>query len=83
MPNSKQASKRLRQDEVRRQQNKQSRSAMKTAIKKVFNAEDGEKAKEALPRAMKLIDKAAKNHVVHENAAARLKGQVSRSANAK
>lgn len=80
MTNSKQAGKRVRQNENARVRNKTVRSSMKTAIKKVKRAESPEKAKEALPAAMKRIDKAAKNHVIHKNAAARLKSQVTRAA---
>lgn len=81
MPNSKQASKRLRQDEVRRVRNKSTRSAMKTAMKGVLNAESKEDAEKALPNAMKKVDKAMKQSVVHKNAAARIKSRLSRAVN--
>jgi small subunit ribosomal protein S20 len=80
MTNSKQAAKRVRQNEGARERNKATRTAMKTAVKRVLKAQSPEKAREALPQAMKRIDKAAKTHVVHKNAAARLKSQVSRAA---
>jgi small subunit ribosomal protein S20 len=79
MTNNKQAAKRVRQNETARVRNKTTRTSMKTAIKKVTAAESPEKAQEALPMAMKRIDKAAKNHVIHKNAAARLKSQISRA----
>lgn len=80
MPNSKQASKRLLQAEKSRLQNKIVRTGMRTAMKKVLEAPDKEAAAAAVPLAMKKIDKAAKRHVIHANAAARLKGQVSKAA---
>jgi small subunit ribosomal protein S20 len=78
MPNSKQAKKRLRQDELARQRNKADRTAMKTAVKLVLTAEDGDAARQALPAAMKRIDKCAKKNIIHDNAAARKKSQLSR-----
>lgn len=73
MPNTKQAKKRMRQDEEARQANKVKRSAMKTAVKKVLQAEDADSARAALPEAVKRIDKCAKKNIIHANAAARRK----------
>ena len=81
MPNNKQAAKRLRQAETRRQANKVVRSSMRSAMKSVLQAENNDAAKAALPTAIKRIDKAAKKNIIHANAAARLKSQVSRAAN--
>jgi len=83
MPNTKQAKKRNRQDDERRLRNKAARSRMRTAIKKVDAATDAEAAQGALPLAFKTIDKAAKSHVIHENAAARLKSRLTRKVAAK
>ena len=79
MPNSKQAAKRLLQAEKSRITNKMARTAMRSAMKKVTEATSKEEAAAALPMAIKKIDKAAKRNVIHANAAARLKGQVSKS----
>jgi len=79
MTNSKQSAKRVRQNDKARIRNKTVRSSMKTAVKKVLGAESPEVAKEGLPMAMKRVDKAAKNNVIHKNAAARLKSQLSRA----
>ena len=78
MPNTKQAKKRMRQDEEARQANKIKSSAMKTAVKKVLAAEDASAANAALPEAMKRIDKCAKHNIIHDNAAARKKAQLDR-----
>lgn len=80
MPNNKQAKKRMRQDEDRRQHNKSKRTAMRTAIKKVLQAQSPEAANAALPTAMKRIDKAAKSNVIHANAAARYKARLAKAA---
>ena len=78
MPNTKQAKKRMRQDEEARQANKVKSSAMKTAVKKVMQAEDAESAKAAMPDAVKRIDKCAKKNIIHDNAAARKKAQLAK-----
>jgi len=79
MPNSKQSSKRLLQAEKSRLQNKIVRTGMRSAMKKVLEAENKDAAAEAAPLAMKKIDKAAKRNVIHANAASRLKSQVSKA----
>ena len=83
MPNNKQAQKRMRQDEKRRAHNKAIKSSMRSSMKKVLTADSPEAAAEALPNAMKRVDKAAKRHVIHENAAARYKSRLSKAATAK
>ena len=80
MPNTKQATKIVKRDELRRAQNKSITSAMRTAVKRVVQAESPEAAREALPDAMRKVDKAAKKGLIHANAAARVKGQLSRAA---
>ncbi len=80
MPNNKQATKVVKRDEVRRLHNKAITSAMRTAVKCVLNAESPEAARKALPEAMKRVDKAAQKNLIHANAAARVKGQLSRAA---
>lgn len=83
MPNTKQAKKRMAQDERRRIANKSLSSSMRSAVKKVLTAENSEAALAALPAAMSRVDKCAKKNLIHSNAAARKKAQLSRVANAK
>ncbi len=83
MPNNKQAKKRVRQNETRAQENKITRSAMRTAIRRVVEADSAESAEAAVPNAMKRIDKAAKHNVIHDNAAARYKNRVARAVRSK
>lgn len=78
MPHSKQARKRMRQSEERRVQNKTARTRMKRAIKRAVTPSGDGPA--ALAEAMKRIDKAAKSHAIHANAAARLKSRMARAA---
>ena len=79
MPNTKQAKKRVRQSEARRQQNRPKTTAMRSAIRGVLRADSADAAKELLPTAMKRIDKAAKANIIHENAAARYKSRLARN----
>lgn len=79
MANNKQANKRIRQNEKARQQNKVVRSSLRSAVKKVLSADSPEEAGKHLPDAMRKVDKAAKKNVIHANAAARKKGQLSRA----
>ncbi|MEZ6197381.1 MAG: 30S ribosomal protein S20 [Planctomycetota bacterium] len=81
MPNSKQAEKRMRQDERRRLHNRVLKSRMRTAMRRVREAcEQGDKSTAAasLAAAMKHIDKCAKSRVVHPNNAARKKSLLAR-----
>jgi small subunit ribosomal protein S20 len=55
---------------------------MKTAMKKVLDAENTESAQAALPNAMKMVDKAAKKNIIHANAAARNRSRLTRAAGA-
>ena len=80
MPNTKQAAKRVRQGDRARIHNKTIRSAMKSAIKGVQEAETAEEAQAKLPAAMKKIDKAAKRRILHPNAADRTKSRLARAA---
>ena len=72
----------MRTDAVRRVANKAVSSAMKTAMKKVLDAENTESAQAALPNAMKMVDKAAKKNIIHANAAARNRSRLTRAAGA-
>lgn len=83
MPNNKQAEKRVRLNETRRQENKIVRSSMRKAIRVVVEADNAEAATAALPTANKRIDKAAKKNVIHDNTAARYKSRVARAASSK
>jgi len=81
MAHSKQAIKRIRTNEKARQANKGVTSAMRTAVKKLDKAESSEDAQAAMPAVMKKIDKAAKQGILHKNAAARKKSRLQRAVN--
>jgi small subunit ribosomal protein S20 len=82
MAHSKQARKRIRQNEKNRVANKARRSTMKSSVKALMAAvASGDKQQaETLARdACAKVDKAAKLHVIHKNAAARKKSQIMRA----
>jgi small subunit ribosomal protein S20 len=81
MPNSKQALKRLLTDEKRRIHNKTIRTSMRSAMKSVLKASDKDAGQAALTLASKRIDKAAKRHIIHANAAARYKSRLAKRVN--
>jgi small subunit ribosomal protein S20 len=80
MAHSKQALKRARQAEEKRIVNKNVRTRMKSAVKHARGASEPERAA-ALADAMKRIDKAAKIHAIHRNAASRYKSRAARAQN--
>jgi ribosomal protein S20 len=56
---------------------------MRSAMKRVLRATTPDEASQALPEAFKRVDKAAKRKVIHDNAAARFKRQLSLAARTK
>jgi small subunit ribosomal protein S20 len=80
MPNIKSAKKRLKQSIVRRERNRSAKKAIRTECKKVIAtvaAGNVEQAEAELRTATKLLDKSAAHHVIHRNAAARVKSRLS------
>ena len=83
MPHHKSAAKRLRQSEKSRVRNKDIRSNMKTAIKKVAGAcetGDADAASTAARAAVSTIDRACRRGIIKKNSAARKKSSVMRQA---
>lgn len=79
MANSRQARKRARQAEKRRQHNASRRSMMRTYIKKVVRAiesGDREAAVAAYQAAVPIIDRMANKGLIHKNKAARHKSRL-------
>ena len=79
MANTASATKRARQNEVRRQHNASLRSELRTAVKNVRKAiEGGDKAaaKGVLQSAASTIDRIADKNIIHKNKAARHKSRL-------
>jgi len=70
--------KRVRQSVKANTRNKNYKSAMKTAVKKVFNEENKDKASEMASKAFSVIDKVASKGAVHRNKAANQKSKISK-----
>ncbi|WP_437207011.1 30S ribosomal protein S20 [Planctomicrobium sp. SH664] len=79
MPNTPSAKKALRQSAKRRLLNRQQRSTLRTAVKKVrtlAESTDLQAAQTALQEATKKLDKAAAKQLIHKNTAARTKSRL-------
>ena len=84
MPNHKSAEKRVRQNEKRRTINRGHRSKLRTGIKRLRSALEGNDPKGVqaiLPETISLIDKAVQKGALHKNAAARYKSRLTVRAN--
>ncbi len=80
MANSAQAKKRAKQGEKRRLHNAGRRSMLRSSVKKVLSAieaNDVEQAREAFKAAEPMIDRMSGTGIMHKNAAARKKSQLS------
>jgi small subunit ribosomal protein S20 len=78
LPNSKSADKRMRQEEKRNLRNRAQRSRLKTAIKRVVQAEDAATAESAFKESAAMLDRFATRRLIHPNKAARKKSQLAR-----
>jgi len=80
MPNTKTAKKRLRQNVVRKQKNLSAKRALRTQLQKVrdaVEAGDAETAGSEFQTAVKKLDRAGSQNLIHSNAAARTKSRLS------
>ncbi len=78
MPNTKSAEKRVRKERKRTANNRAQRSRMKTALKKVMQADTQPEAEAALKESAALLDRFATRRLIHPNKAARKKSQLAR-----
>lgn len=76
MPNIRSAEKRARQNRRGRDRNRQDRSRLRTALKKVRQAETPDASRAALTEAESLLDRLATKGVIHRNTAARHKARL-------
>ena len=73
MANHKSAIKRIRSNEVKKQRNRYQHKSARTAMKKFFEITKKKQAEKELSSLTSMIDKLAKNNIIHENKAANLK----------
>ena len=84
MTRHKSAVKELRQSLKRRLRNRQSRSRMRTAVKRLaraVSAGDAETARTLLPGTLAIVDRTARVRAIHDNVAARTKSRLTRAVN--
>ena len=77
---TKSALKANRQNIRRREQNRQMRSRLRTALKKIrasLDANDLEAARSALSETVSIVDKMATKGIIHRNTAGRYKSRIS------
>ncbi len=77
MANHKSALKRIRNSETKRLRNKYQHKTTRNAIKKLREA-DKKEAETLFPTVVSMLDKLAKNNVIHKNKAANLKSQLAK-----
>jgi len=75
------AKKRIRQTESKRVRNKYAARTTRSAVKKLRETTDKNVAAEEYPKVVSMIDKLAKNNVIHSKKAANLKSKLAQHVN--
>jgi small subunit ribosomal protein S20 len=70
--------KRIRQNESKRVNNKYYARTTRNAVKKLRETTEKEAASEQYPKVVSMIDKLAKNNVIHKNKASNLKSKLAK-----
>ena len=81
MANHKPSLKRIRNSETKRLRNRYQSRTTRNAMKKLREA-DKKEAETMFPSVVSMIDKLAKNNIIHDNKAANLKSQLAKHVNA-
>ena len=76
MANHKSSEKRIRQTKVKTLHNKYYAKTMRNAVRKLRATTDKAEATEMLPKVQKMLDKRAKNNIIHKNKAANVKSSL-------
>jgi small subunit ribosomal protein S20 len=76
MANHKSSVKRIRQTQKRTLHNKYYAKTMRNAVRKLRAMTNKEEAVKLYPAVQKMLDKLAKNHIIHKNKAANLKSSL-------
>ncbi len=77
MANHKSSVKRIRQEEKRRLHNRYYVKTMRNAVRKLRATTDKAEAAAMYPSVQKMLDKLAKNNIIHKNKASNLKSKLS------
>lgn len=81
MANHKSALKRIRSSETKRLKNRYQAKTTRTYIKKLRNTTDKKEAEELLKTVSSMLDKLAKNNVLHKNKVANNKSKLTKLVN--
>ena len=76
MANHKSSLKRIRQTKTRNEHNRYYAKTMRNAVRKLRATTDKEEAIKMYPVVQKMLDKLAKNNLIHKNKAANLKSSL-------
>ncbi len=77
MANHKSAIKRIRSNDAKRLRNKYYHKTTRNAVRKLRSITTKKEASALLPKVVAMLDKLAKNNVIHKNKAANLKSGLS------
>ncbi len=78
MANHKSAIKRIRSNEAKRLRNKYQHKTTRNAVRKLRATSDKNEAVGMLPKVVAMLDKLAKNNIIHKNKAANLKSKLAK-----
>ena len=82
MANHKSALKRIRQNSVRSDRNAYYHKTTRNAVRKLRGLSDKKEASDLLPKVASMLDKLAKNNVIHKKKAANLKSSLTKHVSA-
>ena len=82
MANHKSALKRIRSNEAKRLRNKYQHKTARNAVRDLRTSEDKKEAEGKLNTVISMLDKLAKNNIIHKNKAAKLKSQLTKHVSA-
>jgi small subunit ribosomal protein S20 len=78
MANHKSALKRIRSNEAKRLRNKYQHKTTRNAVRDLRSVEDKKDAESKLVNVISMLDKLAKNNIIHKNKAANLKSKLTK-----
>ncbi len=78
MANHKSALKRIRSNRVRQIRNKYQHKTTRNAVRDLRAATKKEEAKKLFPKVVAMLDKLAKNNIIHKNKASNLKSKLAK-----
>ena len=79
MANHKSALKRIRSNEAKRLRNKYQHKTTRNAVRDLRASSDKKEAEGMLIKVISMLDKLAKNNIIHKNKAANLKSKLTKS----